>query len=161
MKSILSWVISILSIVIIATILDMFLAEKKLGKVVRSVFSSLIVLIIISPLPALLNGCKEPQGNFIPKEIKLDQKYLEYAKSQKVRALEKGLEAALAEEGYKNIKAEITAELSDKFEISLVKLDISNLNITKGISNINKVEKIRDLTSQFLKINRDKIVIYE
>lgn len=161
MSDLLSWVFSILSLVIVGTILDMFLSEKKLGKMVRSVFASLVILVIISPLPTLLNGCKESPGNFIINDITLDNKYLEYANSQKRQALEKGLEAALLEEGYKNIKVEITAGFLEKFEINLVKLDLSNLSITKGVSNINKIEKIRDLTAEFLKINRDKIIIYE
>lgn len=161
MDSFVSWALSILAVVVIGTVLDIFLSEKKLGKAVRGVFASLAVLIIISPVPSIITGCKNFDMDSFSQEITLDQNYLNYAEAQKKRALDEGLQAALTDKGYKNVKADITAEFGIDIKISMVKLDLSGLAVAAPASNANKTEKVRELTADFLKVSKDIIVINE
>ncbi|MCL2675885.1 MAG: hypothetical protein FWE84_04800 [Firmicutes bacterium] len=161
MSGFVPWALSILAVVVTGTVLDIFLSEKKLGKAVRGVFASLTVLIIVSPLPALLSGCKSFDLSSFSEEISLDRDYLNYAEAQKRRALEDGLAAALADKGYKNVACEVTAQFGTTICITLVRLDLSALVISAPATNINKTENIRALAAEFLKIDRGKVVINE
>jgi energy-coupling factor transporter transmembrane protein EcfT len=160
MSAVVSWITGILAMVVIGTILDIFLSEKKLGKVIRSVIASLIVLMIISPLPALFTGLKS--CTFQESDVTLDTDYLDYANKIKVRSLENGLADALDDKGYKNVGVEISAEVGmSEISISVVRLDISEMSLDIGIPNINKAERVKQLTAEFLKISSGKIMVLE
>ena len=157
MSIFISWILSILGIVIIGTLLDILLSEKKIGKQIRSVLASLVVLIIISPLPILINGLRSCEFDF--GVIELDEGFIEYANSRKVASLERGLERALANEGFENVKAEIVAQIDVNVRISFVTLDLTEMVLSSGVLNINRIERVRNLAAELLFIDRGQILI--
>jgi energy-coupling factor transporter transmembrane protein EcfT len=154
-----SWVITILAVIVIGTILDIFLSEKKLGKFVRNIFSSLVVLLLISPIPVLLTDCSSIKEDFLFSNVNLDTSYINYANKQKVKYLQNGVEEALAADGYKKVIVTIDADMSKEIEIELARVDISKMVIETGVGNINKVETIRNLVAKYLNIQKSLVII--
>jgi len=153
-----AWIMSLLGIVVIGTILDIFLAEKKMGKQIRSVLAALVVLMIISPIPALitgLQGCSLEVG-----DVNLDENFLHHANRIKVESLERGLERALADEGFSGVRVQITAQIDVSVRISLVTLNIEDMVLASGIPSANRVERVRGLTADFLRIGREQILVF-
>ncbi|MCL2555800.1 MAG: hypothetical protein FWE03_02110 [Firmicutes bacterium] len=154
-----SWILSILGVVIIGTILDIFLSGKKLGKQIRSVLSALLVLMIISPIPILLTNLRSCEADF--GQIELDDSFLEFANSRKVAALERGLVQAFINEGWNNIKVDIIATIDVNIRISFVTIDLTNVVLNFNTGNINIIERARNMAADFLNIERSQVLVIE
>ena len=154
-----SWILSILGIVIIGTILDIFLSGKKLGKQIRSVLAALVVLMIISPIPLLLTSMQSCEGSF--GQIELDDSFLEFANTQKVNALERGVVQAFANEGFRNVGVDIVATIDVNVRVSFVTIDLSNLVLDSGVSSINRVGRARTMAAEFLNIDIHQVLVIE
>jgi len=139
--------------------LDIFLAEKKMGKQIRSVLAALVVLMIISPIPVLLSSMQSCEAEF--GNIELDERFLEFANSMKVRGLERGVEQAFSNEGWNNVRVEITANIDVNVRVSFATVDLSNLVLDSAITNINRIERARTMAAEFLNIERSQVLVID
>ncbi|MCL2822033.1 MAG: hypothetical protein FWD86_02410, partial [Firmicutes bacterium] len=94
-------------------------------------------------------------------EISLDDGFLAFANRQKVAGLERGLEQALADEGFSGITATVNANINVEIDIVFVTLNLTNMVLTKPSLNINRTERIRSLSAELLNISTDKVLIIE
>ncbi len=93
------WVLSIVGVVLITLLVDVLLPEGETNKYVKSIFSVVTVLLIVSPFPKILHG----DVTFLPPpetQIETDADFLEYLYDVKVKTLTKDLEKRLLQEGY-------------------------------------------------------------
>ncbi len=158
---ILSWIMSILAVVALGFISDLVLSGKRMGKFVNAIFASLTILIVVAPIPNMIkNGIGGDNILFVP-GIEVDESYLEYASRLKVSALERGVENALAKEGYRNAQVEIKGDFSDKIDIKSVTVNLSKLVIDDKVVHINKYETITRFVSGYLDVDKGVIMIYE
>ena len=54
MSAIAGWVLSVLGIVLAGTVVDLMLTKSRLKSFIRSVFATITVLVVITPLPKLI-----------------------------------------------------------------------------------------------------------
>ena len=79
------WILSILGVVLVGFIAELFLSETRTGKFVRTVCATVTVLIIVSPLPMLLSGNISFDGNFdIENGYEIDGKYIDFINNKKL-----------------------------------------------------------------------------
>jgi len=154
-----SWILSILGIVIIGTILDIFLSGKKLGKQIRSVLAALVVLMIISPIPVLLLNMRSCEADF--GNIELDDGFLEFANAKKVGALERGVVSAFASEGWNNVRVTIVASIDVNVRVSFVTINLMDLELRAGVANNNLIERARNMAAGFLSIEGSQVLVIE
>ena len=162
MTSIVTWLISILSIVLVGTVADLLLANNRMGKYVKSVFASLTILVIILPLPNLIrNGINFDTSFIFNNEIVLDNSFLDYANRVRLSSLARGVESQLAADGVRGGQVSIIGTASNTLiEIDSVRINIENVVIDGIMGNINRSEHVANLVMGYLNIERGRIIIY-
>ena len=56
MSSVSAWILSIAGIICISVLLELIMPEGQMNKYIKNIFSFVIVLVIILPLPKLINS---------------------------------------------------------------------------------------------------------
>jgi len=161
MHPIVGWVIGILAIVILGVVVDLLLAENKMGKFVKSVFATVTILVIILPLPSLMrNGCNFDENFIIQNEFELDRNFLEFANRIRINALERGVEAQLREDGVTGARVSIEGRVENHdVVVDRILIDIANANFETIAGQFNPRDLVQRLIAGYLNIDRARIVI--
>ncbi len=157
---ILSWIMSILAVVALGFIADLVLSGKRMGRFVNAIFASLTILIIVAPIPNLIKNGFSGELLYIP-GVNVDDSYLDYANNLKAGSLERGVEEALAKEGYHGITVEIKGEFGDEINVESVSINLSKMVMDDKVVHINKYETITRFVSGYLGVDKGVIMIYE
>ena len=158
---IVTWLMSILAVVVLYVIADLVLGEGRMGKFVNAVFASLTILIIVAPIPNMIrNGIDADNVLFVP-ETAVDENFLEGADKIKASALARGVEKAREEEGYAGVEVTIEGKFEDEIIIGQVQINLRNLVMDEKVVHINKYDAITRLVSKYLSVDRGVIMIYE
>lgn len=164
MNAISAWIMSILGIVIIGTLIDLILPSGRISKYIKSIFATVTVLVIVTPIPSLIrNNFNVENGGLIAPEFTLDENYLAYADKVKMRYLSKGVEEKLAEDGFRGVSVEIDGKFDENnsLVINFVKVNLQNLVIDEDKQHINKYELIRDSVTKYLNVEKGAVMINE
>lgn len=158
-----SWIISIVGIVILGVLVDLILPEGQMQKYIKSIFSIIVVLTMVSPL-LQIDIDKIDFDRFIYNEtsVELNDNYLKnYNEDYKI-ALENLLIENLKEKGFSGVIVAISYNLSNtNFEIEKVELNIKNLVINTNQVHIDKYKEMRAIVVNMLNIKENIVVIYE
>ena len=158
-----SWIISIVGIVILGVLIDLILPEGQMQKYIKSVFSVIVVLTMVSPILNIdINKIDFDRFIYNETSVELNQNYLKnYNEDYKV-TLENLLEEKLKEGGFSGVNVEILYNKSNNnFEIEKVELDIKKLVINTNQVHIDKYKEMRTIVSNMLNVKEGNIVIYE
>ena len=159
MKFLTAWIMSILGIVILGTVVDLLLHKSRVKNIIRSVFATVSILIIVTPLPSLISNGPNIDWNDIMNEFEYDDNFLDYIDNEKISIMEKALIAAFESEGIKGLKIEITAETEgSNLIIKRITIDLSNSVMNGDSVNINKYEFIKEKVKKFLNGQEVEIV---
>lgn len=158
------WLYSIITVVIIISILSIIVPEGRLGKIVKGIFSIIILLILIQPF---VNTSSLDNSKFDILSFEVDDKvqyeYLDYVFTKKIIALEKETKEIIEKCGVSNSTININYQVNDEegFQINFVNINLSNAVINSDKEHIDIIEEIRNEVSKYLKINNELIRIYE
>ncbi|MBR2968008.1 MAG: hypothetical protein IKC35_04460 [Clostridia bacterium] len=158
---ILSWVMSILAVVALSVCADLLLGGRRIGKFVKSVFASLTILIIVSPLPNLLNAELNTDGFLFGKKVQIDENFVQYSSTQKACVLEEALVSELSRHGYKQTSVSISGQFDSEAKIEFVSINLRNLVMDEKVSHINKYDAVTRIASEFLGVSKGAIAVYE
>jgi len=159
---ILSWLLSILGIAVIGTIVELVLPTHRISKFIKSVFRTMVVLVIILPLPGLFrNGFNfTGAGSIFDTNVNLDENFLNFMDNIRMRNLSAGVQKQLMEEGISGVQIDITGKwVNNNVEITLVTVNSSNIVIADNLMNININEHIRTRVAELLFIERSLIIV--
>ncbi|MBR2970571.1 MAG: hypothetical protein IKC48_02100 [Clostridia bacterium] len=158
---IVSWVMSILAVVILSIVADLLLSGKRMGKFVRGVFASLTILIIVAPLPDIFSGKSGLGDAFYVENEQTNEVFLEYANSLRVSTLCKATEDKLDAEGYKGTEVDIACEWGSEIKITTVTVNLHNLVMDEKVVHINKYSAVTGIVSEYLGVDKGVVVIYD
>lgn len=163
MNAISAWIMSILGVVIVGTLIDLILPSGRMSKYVKSIFATITVLIIVTPLPNLIkNGFRTDSGTLITPEFVLDENYMAYADKVKLKYLARGVENKLADDGMRGVKVEIDGKFDGSdIIINYVYVNLQNIVMDENISHINKYELIRESVTKYLNVEKGTVIINE
>ncbi len=149
LNTISSWIISIAGIICISVIVELILPEGQMNRYIKSVFSFIIVLIIILPIPKLLKTEIQIDRLFDDGEhISVDEDYLYQLNLYKINIVKEKIENKIQEHGYKNVYIYVSADIfQNKMQFKYINVDLSKLIISEN-SEHNDIIKIKqDITS--------------
>ena len=92
MSSISTWVLSIAGIICISVLLELVMPEGQMNKYIKNIFSFVIILVIVLPLPKLMNKNIDLSSMFQYQEIQLQEDFLEEINGSKLSSLQKTIE---------------------------------------------------------------------
>lgn len=156
------WILSILGVAVIGAVADLVLPSGRMNKFVKSVFAAVTVLLIVLPLPSLLqNGCDK--GKFLLNEdVPLQDDYLAYTASVKKEKLVQGLRAALESDGITLGDVEIDGDFSASVpRVEKVRINLSQVVMRGQTEHIHKYTTVRTKVAAYLTIDEDAVELYE
>ncbi len=160
MKNISTWLLSIFGIVIIGVIADLLLSSSKVSKLVRSVFASVTLLVIITPLTGLLSG-DGISFDFTSHSVKIDEGYISYVTERKEDVIEHAIESQLKEEGIMGARVTVAlVKMQEEYVIDLVEINLSESVIDEKFEHINRNDLVVDLVLKYLTIEKEKVRVY-
>jgi len=163
MNPILGWILGILSIVLLGTVLDLLLANSRMSKYIRSIFAAVTILVIVLPLPSLIQNGINFENNFIiQNDFDLDSGFLDFANRAKLRSLSVGVERQLESDGIRGVKITIDGSVEGmEINVERVTANLTNVVIDSSLGHINRNELIINKISEYLQIEKGRIVINE
>ena len=163
LSGVISWLISIVGIVLIGVLVDIILPEGSMQKYIKSVFSIFVVFVMIYPI-INMDISKIDFNKFIYNDssITLNDRYLDSFNKSYKKSLEELTEKQLETKGFMNVDVEILyIMLKNKFEIQKVILNAQNLVINNEAVHIDKYKEMKNIVIRFLYIEENKVVINE
>lgn len=158
-----SYLISVIGVVMLGVLVDLVLPSGQMNKFVKSMFGVFTILIIISPVPKLINSNFDFSSLFYNQaSIEIDKDFLEVTNKKIVKQLENSVVASCEKAGYSNVMCEIESILvENKLVIEKVKINLSNLVISQNVVHINKYTEIEQAVQRVVNIEKERIVFNE
>ncbi len=147
MNSVSMWILSVAGIVVISVLLELVLPEGQINKYVKSIFSFIVLLVIILPLPKLFNKDFSIDNIFQSQEVSLQEDYLHELNISKLSAIKLSLDDEFEDMGYGNIEISISASvLQEELEIYTIFVDLSDLVICENAEHKDIIDIKKDIT---------------
>ncbi|MCI9031250.1 MAG: hypothetical protein HFK09_01850 [Clostridia bacterium] len=154
------WIMSILGIVVLGTVVDLLMTKSRLKNIIRSVFATVSVLVIITPIPSIIDNGFDISFSDMIGGIELDESFLEYADKMKIDTLKNAIESALDNDGISGVKIELSARVeTNEIIVERVIVDLSDSVIKDNLANINKYEFIKERVKSFTNNQEVEIII--
>lgn len=163
MAAITQYILSIIGIVFLGVLVDVVLPDGEMNKFIKGMFALIAVFVIVSPISKLVNTditVEKLADTSI--QIEVDNDFLSATTNQYINSLQNILKAKLTDSGYENINVTINGYLSNNvLVIEKVKIDISNMVLTKEKQHINKYTEITKIAVESLNVEESDVFIDE
>lgn len=158
-----TWIISISAIVFITSIFGIIVPDSKIGKLIKSVFSILIIFVIISPIANIKNQDVSFENFINTSEIVYQNDYLDFIADKKAKELENESKKIIENLGVNNVFVNICYmhDHLEKFIVKSVEVNLKNAVIISDKAHINIKEQIRTELSSYLEIDKNLVLVNE
>lgn len=154
-----AWILSIAGVTILSVAVDLILPSGQTAKYIKNIFAFVMILVIISPLPALIKGNFNVNDIFESEEIVLQEDYIYQVNRDKLTALEKEITSSLEEKGIKNVVVTINADIFQiEMKILEVSVDLSDLVIDENSGHIDIEKAITEVVNRL--VGEEVIIIF-
>ena len=146
------WILSIAGIICASVIIEFVLPEGQINKYIKGILSFFIVLVIILPIPKLLNSEKDYSNIFnYENNIEVDEDYLYQLNLDKINALKEDIEKDILQRGYKNVDVYISADIfQSQMTYKSINVDLSRLVISENAEH-NDITKVKNDITKIIK----------
>ncbi|MBQ8444199.1 MAG: stage III sporulation protein AF [Clostridia bacterium] len=163
MAEISSWILSIAGVVCLSILIELILPDGQMNKYIKGIFSFVIVFVIISPIPRLLNVDYDFSNVFnYENTFSLDENYLYQLNLDKLNLLQEEIQQDISNYGYQNVEVYINGSIFDNgMEIKSVYVDLSSLVITKNAEHkdISKIKThLTEIIQEHIQIDEEMIL---
>ena len=157
-SSISAWILSIAGIVCISVIVELIMPEGSVNKYIRSIFSFIVVLVIISPLPSLIGKSFDFSQINLENNYTLQEDYIFQVNVYKTEALQQDISLAIGDAGYENVVVSVSCDnYSTDFHIREIFVELENLVILDKAEHTN----IIDIENEILELIKSRANVEE
>ncbi len=140
---------SIVGVICLGVLLEIVLPDGKMTKYIRGVFSLIVIIVIVSPLPSLVNKEWEFELN---EYFTIDSNYIESVEADYEGSIERQMMKALNDEG---MVASIDIEMvGSRINSVYVYLECNTL-----FSNQVQAMRAKDILEDKFSISEDQIIL--
>ncbi len=148
MSGVSAWLLSIAGVILLSVLAELVLPDGQMNKYTKVIFSFVILLVIIMPLPQLFGKDFDINKFFNYSESTLQEDYLYQVNLDKLTALNKDIAADLEVAGLKNVVVSINANiLAESLEIYGVFVDLCDLEYSENFES-------KDISQAKIKISQ-------
>lgn len=147
-----TWLLSIVGVVAIGVLLEILLEEGQTAKYIKGIFSLAIVLVIVAPIPKLLNKNFDFDSMF-GKEIVAQNSFIVSFNKKQNELREQRVLDKLKSEKMPVQKVRVFYLSNDYDTIDIIKIYCKNTNVDKN--------KIIEIVGEEFDCTNDKIKIYQ
>lgn len=138
MSGVSSWLLSIAGVILLSVLAELILPEGQMNKYTKVIFSFVVLLVIILPLPKLFGKDFNLEKFFNYGENTLQEDYLYQINLDKLTSLNEDIAEELEVSGLKNVVVSINANiLAEKLEIFDVFVDLCDLEYSENFESKN------------------------
>ena len=160
MNGISSWIMAVVGISVLGVLVDLVMPDGQTKKYIKGVFAFIVVLVIISPLPSLLNKEFSINDIFEENAIVIQEDFVYQVNRDRLKTLENMIEADLKEQGISNVSIKISANIfTNKMKIEAVFVDLSQVVINQNLEHIDINELVAKSVLKYVSIEKNNIVI--
>lgn len=147
-----SWIMSIAGVICLSVLIELLMPDGQMNRYIKNIFSFVIVLVIILPLPKLIGENYDYENIFgVQENVSVDEDYLYQLNLDTLNLLQTNIESEILKNGYKNVRVYLNGSIFDSdMKIKSVSVDLSSLVITQNAEH-NDITKIRKHISQIIK----------
>lgn len=158
-----TWILSIAGIICISVIVELILPEGQMNKYIKGIFSFIVILVIIMPIPKLI-GSNFDFSNILNYEnsVNVDEDYIYQLNLNKLNLLKEDIETEINKHGYENVSVYINCNIfENKMNIKSITVDLNSLVISENAEHkdITKIKKdITNIILSFIQIDEEEIL---
>lgn len=161
MSEVSTWILSVAGIICVSVLIEFVMPEGQMNKYIKSIFSFVIILVIILPLPKLFKK-QNSISVFDYDGITLQSDYLYELNLTKLSSITKTIEKDIKELGYNDVSLSISADIFDeKIDYRGIYVNLNNLVISNDFEHKNITEIKEDITKVIGKYINDGEVFFE
>ena len=158
-----SWIMSIAGIICISVIVELILPEGQMNRYIKAIFSFIVILVIILPIPKLLNSNIDFSNIFgYDNNLNVDEDYLYQLNLDKVNSYKEDIEKEIESHGYKNVSIYINCDIfENKMEFKSITVDLTSLVITENAEHKDITKIKQDITKiilSFIQLDEEEIL---
>lgn len=158
-----TWILSIAGIICISVIVELILPEGQMNKYIKGIFSFIVILVIIMPIPKLI-GSNFDFSNILNYEnsVNVDEDYIYQLNLNKLNLLKEDIESEINKHGYENVSVYINCNIfENKINFKSITVDLNSLVISENAEHkdITKIKKdITNIILSFIQIDEEEIL---
>jgi hypothetical protein len=161
MSMVSSYILSIAGIVILGVLITVIMPDGQMGKYVNNIFALIVVFVIVSPIPSILNYDMDTSAILTGAGIEIDQNFIYLVNSQTLAQLEGAIEYLLKDANILGVDVIISANIfTSPFIVQKVTVDLQNLVINPSNQHINIYSKIKEIILNNIDVEEENIVFY-
>jgi len=148
-----SWLLSIACVVVLSVLAEFVLPEGQINKYIKVIFSFVILLVIIMPLPKLFGKEFELRNLFENNQSQLQEDYLYQVNLNKLNSLSEDIDRQILEAGMDKVVVSINSNImSQSLEIFGVYVDLRDIKFLDKFGSPDKTKaklKINEILDGF------------
>lgn len=164
MSSISAWILSIAGIICLSILVELIMPDGNMSKYIKTIFSFVIIFVIISPVPKLLNKELNINSIFQYEDVELQKDYLYQINIYKLEEIQNCIEDEILKSGYEEVNISISADVfQEKLEFNAVYVDLSNLVISQNAMHKNIVDIQKDIKTIVVEYTniKEEVIYFE
>ena len=148
-----NWILSIAGIICVSVIVELILPDGQMNRYIKGIFSFIIILVVIMPIPKLLNRDFDFSNIFDNSGYEINSDYLYQVNLDKMNSVKNDIENQIEKRGYLNVVVSINCDIFDNsMQYKSIFVDLSDLVIS-GQAEHNNISKIKkDISSIIMAI---------
>lgn len=157
------WVISVTVAAFSTSVISLILPNGKLSKYIKSVFSLIMVFVVLQPVFKLKNIEVDFDKMFNNSEYTFQMDYLDYFNNKKIEIYKENCSTIIRDNGVDAFEIEIIYSINDFSELIVEKvvINLKNSVINSDKDHIDIIVGIKNVISKYLNINSNAVVVYE
>lgn len=160
MSGISSWILSIAGVCVLGVLVDLILPSGQTKKYIKGIFAFITVLVVISPLPSLVNSNFSLSTIFGDEQtIVIQEDFIYEVNKQRLSSIENMIEMDLSEQGIEDVDITLSANIfSDELSIDAVFVDLSRMVLSSNLQHKDINELVIKSVLKYVQIEKDNIV---
>ena len=155
------YLISVGAVLILTSCITLILPDGKSSKVIKPIFTILILLVIIKPLTSIKNFDFSFENN-LENSFSYQNSYIDYTFQKRIELYKKNSNKIITELGVDGAKIDVLWEIKDDYELVIdkIKIDLSNAVYKENLQHIDITKEIKKSISNYLNISEEDVEIY-
>lgn len=160
MANISTWLLSIAGVSILSILVDVILPSGQTNKYIKGIFAFCMILVIISPIPKLINKDFNLDNIIIVEDITIDKEFIYQSNRDKLTLVKSQIESELEELGITSVYVSVNGDIfSEKMKIENVFVDLSEMVINENVQHTNIEKTVKQAVRKFVSLQEEQIII--
>ena len=150
---------AVAGICVLGVLVDLVLPSGQTKKYIKGIFAFIVVFVIISPIPSLLNKEFSVDDIFEEDAIVIQEDFIYQINSDRLENVENMIKFDLKEQGVENVEIILSANIfTNEMVVDAVFVDLSQVVLNEKTEHIDINELVAKSILKYVSVKKDNIV---